>query len=1076
MSAPLEQLLPALVGDMPWEERRVFIDANSDELLSDGADGRLALIAHQYRHDPRFAERVGVIRNSLELGRHDGFDGVDRPLSHYFQGLFAEGGRYATMVAPKPPDPLPDDPYGGMLSAVALALGEARTWEQRRRIIEGYSEMALSGHLEELLRTLGFPLANTLADVLADARARGVQRACWDAPPDAFIPAREAEAGPLLTRDEGLQFSWLAYLYTPAWHRRREILSADAELLLDPDAESRLRGLWDEAATQLPDAMVGPARETFDRARSAGIDAAFSAELPPSHVMMGDALWALGAEGSGATRIHDLRRLAHFYDPGIVPWLWAEANLVLARTLKDARVNPETLPVAVEEAVLRCVDALGVLRADHDAAAWRRAQLALGSAHLNRVRGDRSAWIDAAIECFENVGRSAAKDGESAEAAHAAVELALALRVRGTGIRAENLERARAYAEGALSTLSREDDPEAYGHASLVLGQIYAELPSADEADSRSRAIAHLQDALAVLDPNSEPRMTGVAHHTLGGVYAVAGQEHHPDAMKHLEAALALLPRERSPYEWAATRHALATALFRSGQKDAETSARIREHESAALEVFDADGFPVERRRVLRELAAVDFRERQWSAAFNGFEEAIAVGRWLEEGARSDAGRLVEISDMTDVYERAAYCLVQLDRASEALPLLDAGKTRGARHLLGVGGERQEELSLQGLRAILGEDAVAVVPVITSQGSVAFVLTGRAEEPMEGVVLDLPNVTDRDLRVLLDGDPPGTGWLFVYRNWRAAYDALADADEQGLAAAEAEHDAALTRFADTIARACTRLWELLMGPLHAHLVEVGIPPGATIRILPSKWLYLLPIHAAWRRENGEIRAFVDDYTVAYAPSAWLLAGCRRHLRDAEATPARLLAAIDPTADLPHAAEEADAVKSQFSGDALVLPGASATAKRLLDELPGGTHLHFACHAEFDWYDPTASGVLLADGDVLSAREVAADLDLSGVRLVVLSACETGIVESDRLPNEYVGLAGSFLQAGAVTVVSSLWSVEDESTARLMGRFYERHMKEGATPAEALRDAQREIRSDEEFAHPFYWAPFATTGA
>jgi CHAT domain-containing protein len=139
-------------------------------------------------------------------------------------------------------------------------------------------------------------------------------------------------------------------------------------------------------------------------------------------------------------------------------------------------------------------------------------------------------------------------------------------------------------------------------------------------------------------------------------------------------------------------------------------------------------------------------------------------------------------------------------------------------------------------------------------------------------------------------------------------------------------------------------------------------------------------------------------------------------------------------------------------------------------------VHLACHGEFSWLDPTASGLQLAGNELLSARDVASLLRLEEVRLVVLSACETGITESDRLPNEYVGLAGSFLQAGAPTVVCSLWSVEDESTARLMGAFYERHVAGGAPPAAALRDAQLRLRADGDFAHPFYWAPFLVMGA
>lgn len=142
-------------------------------------------------------------------------------------------------------------------------------------------------------------------------------------------------------------------------------------------------------------------------------------------------------------------------------------------------------------------------------------------------------------------------------------------------------------------------------------------------------------------------------------------------------------------------------------------------------------------------------------------------------------------------------------------------------------------------------------------------------------------------------------------------------------------------------------------------------------------------------------------------------------------------------------------------------------RRVADELPGRTHLRFACHGEFDWLDPLGSGLDLTDNEVLSARDVATALPLEQVELVTLSACETGIIEFDRVPYEYLGLAGSFLMGGADTVVSTLWSVEDKSTTELIGEFYRSHIADGASPAEALRNAQTFMRADPEYAHPFY---------
>src|SRR5215467_6226240 len=96
------------------------------------------------------------------------------------------------------------------------------------------------------------------------------------------------------------------------------------------------------------------------------------------------------------------------------------------------------------------------------------------------------------------------------------------------------------------------------------------------------------------------------------------------------------------------------------------------------------------------------------------------------------------------------------------------------------------------------------------------------------------------------------------------------------------------------------------------------------------------------------------------------------------------------------------------------------------------YIHFACHGSYDPRSPLKSAVILAGGERLTLADVYAQPPLRETRLVVLSACQTGIVDFDKLPEEAIGLPGGFLQAGAPGVVGTLWSVNDLSTALLMG--------------------------------------------
>jgi CHAT domain-containing protein len=170
----------------------------------------------------------------------------------------------------------------------------------------------------------------------------------------------------------------------------------------------------------------------------------------------------------------------------------------------------------------------------------------------------------------------------------------------------------------------------------------------------------------------------------------------------------------------------------------------------------------------------------------------------------------------------------------------------------------------------------------------------------------------------------------------------------------------------------------------------------------------------------------------------------------------------PDADAPFIAAEARALASVMP-DASVVLGADATSPNLRRRLPGPAVLHLACHGLYRPANPLFSALRLADRWV-SAAEIL-DLDLGGA-LVTLSACESGRPSRDSA--EPVGLAWSFLAAGASGVVVSQWLVDDDATAGLMSAMYA-NLAAGLAPAEALRQAQLAVAATS--PHPYRWAPF-----
>jgi CHAT domain-containing protein len=95
-------------------------------------------------------------------------------------------------------------------------------------------------------------------------------------------------------------------------------------------------------------------------------------------------------------------------------------------------------------------------------------------------------------------------------------------------------------------------------------------------------------------------------------------------------------------------------------------------------------------------------------------------------------------------------------------------------------------------------------------------------------------------------------------------------------------------------------------------------------------------------------------------------------------------------------------------------------------------------------------------------------------VVVLSACDTALGREVR-GEGLLGLTQGFMYAGAKSLVVSLWKVSDRATAELMTRFYAHLLRDGQSPAEALRNAQVSIASERRWSNPYYWGAFVLIG-
>ncbi|MBW2143100.1 MAG: CHAT domain-containing protein [Deltaproteobacteria bacterium] len=261
------------------------------------------------------------------------------------------------------------------------------------------------------------------------------------------------------------------------------------------------------------------------------------------------------------------------------------------------------------------------------------------------------------------------------------------------------------------------------------------------------------------------------------------------------------------------------------------------------------------------------------------------------------------------------------------------------------------------------------------------------------------------------------------------------------------------------------LYSWLLSPVMPKLEDIrilGIVPHGALHYLSFATLH-----------DGD--AYVAErFPLFYLPSASVFRYTLN--RRTESKNVRVLAIgnpdlKDPALDLPFAEREVATIGWNFP-EITVLTKEMARESWVVRHIHEFGIIHLASHGEFNPINPLFSAVKLvedihADGD-LEASEV------FGLRinadLVVLSACQTGLGKVTS-GDDVIGMNRAFLYGGSHAILSSLWRVNDISTAILVKQFYRRYVAE--KKSESLRRAMLHVKN--RYPHPGYWGAFVLTG-
>lgn len=519
--------------------------------------------------------------------------------------------------------------------------------------------------------------------------------------------------------------------------------------------------------------------------------------------------------------------------------------------------------------------------------------------------------------------------------------------------------------------------------------------------------------------------------------------------------------------------------LSRSGQvalMRGETEPAVHYYSQAETLAANLEDKTIPLLRILRGRSEVFARAKRFEEARNDLEHAITLIENYRAGIADVQNRTAFLDASQGVFDQMILLnMGTFRRPPEAFALSEESRGRvlldqltGSKQVSAGGqplGTQAKLASLADIQASLPENLRLLTYSVTKARTYLFLITRSGFEARES-----PATTEMLDQLVFD-------YLSVLKN-PAASDELA---EQG-----------------------RKLYAYLIGPIEGMLED-----GEALCIVPDKALHFLPFAAL---VDGSGRYFVESHILTYVPSASVLVRALEEARTKGTSKDESIVAVGNPRfnpyeypllkNLPDAEDEARKSAAPYARRSIMI-GPQATEREVRAQLRTCDVAHLAVHCLVPEKSPWLAALVLArpasdvagsnsgqiskgsetpgmgiessDADgVLYLNEIYG-LSLPRARLVVLSACESGLGQYYR-GEGIVSLIRPFLAARVPTVVASLWSVDSRATAELMIEFHRERKVNNIGASEALRTAQIKMIRSADYQHPYYWAPFVSVGA
>lgn len=751
----------------------------------------------------------------------------------------------------------------------------------------------------------------------------------------------------------------------------------------------------------------------------------------------------------------------------------------------------------IERAIAHLQNALQVHTPAQFPQQWAETQRNLLSAYGNRIRGDQAENAELAISAGEAAMQVYNRHDFPEEWAAVQNNLGIIYRDRVFGDKAENLEQAIACYQNALLIRTREDFPELWAETQMNLGSVYRLRLRGDEAENVEMAIIAYQSALQVYTKELFLQDWARVQINLANAYLY---RIHGEKSKNLEMALAahesvvpVFTPDEFPYYWAVNQINLGNVyLAQEQKKKAINCYRL------ALTVFTPTSFPQECLKTGQMLGDTAYGVGRWSEAIEGYSVAIEALEISRTWTSSESRRQEILTESFDIYFTIVQACINNQQLAKAVEYVERSRSKQLVDLIASNDlysdgninpqiqqylqdfeniQRQIDNEQSRHSSNIDRELVSKKQenraAITAYNETIATLEAdkqliweqiRRLDPVLAGQIQVSPIKLSSIQQLID--QPTTAILSFYTTFNDTHIFIIRQNQISLHTC---HSMGLTTLQESIFNYWLgqyindqNNWKESFNSFTAELAKAlqlkdiitqHLKEISEIIIVPHLALHYIPFAAL---PIGEGEYLGDKFLLRCIPSCQILEFCQN--RPSVGTLLNYGTVEDATEDLPYASFEGEQLANLYNIPNNQRLKGSQQAKvskyrELLQKVQG---LHSSHHAQSRLDNPLESALILGDGRLTLGQLITPAWRFYQLEEVFLSCCETGLGTIE-ITDNILTFATAFICAGAKSVISTLWAVDDLATA-LFSLFYYQHRHRGNNRPESIRQAQFDLRN------------------